>query len=106
MQLNVLLETTENATSIGALKQLSKNINKNISEAIVESGDTKLAAEFAEQLELLNLKRATFFKNFAEDFGSSATKEGMENLKYSSEKLFSRLVNSTDAARAEAMTFW
>ena len=102
---NVLLETTENATSIGALKQLSKNINKNISEAIIESGDTKLAAEFAEQLELLNLKRATFFKNFAEDFGSSATKEGMENLKYSSEKLFSRLVNSTDASRAEAMAF-
>ena len=102
---NVLLETTENATSIGALKQLSKNINKNISEAIIESGDTKLAAEFAEQLELLNLKRATFFKNFAEDFGSSATKEGMENLKYSSEKLFSRLVNNTDASRAEAMAF-
>ena len=102
---NVLLETTENATSIGALKQLSKNINKNISKAIIESGDTKLAAEFAEQYELLNLKRATFFKNFAEDFGSSATKEGMENLKYSSEKLFSRLVNNTDASRAEAMAF-
>ncbi len=102
---NVLLETTENATSIGALKQLSKNINKNISEAIIESGDTKLAAEFAEQLELLNLKRATFFKNFAEDFGSSATKESMENLKYSSEKLFNRLVNNTDVSRAEAMAF-
>jgi len=102
---NVLLETTENATSIGALKQLSKNINKNISEAIIESGDTKLAAEFAEQLELLNLKRATFFKNFAEDFGSSATKESFENLKYSSEKLFNRLVNNTDASRAEAMAF-
>jgi hypothetical protein len=102
---NVLLETTENATSIGALKQLSKNINKNISKAIIESGDTKLAAEFAEQLELLNLKRATFFKNFAEDFGSSTTREGMENLKYSSEKLFNRLVNSTDASRAEAMAF-
>ena len=34
-----------------------------------------------------------FFKNFAEDFGSSATKESFENLKYSSEKLFNRLVN-------------
>ncbi len=102
---NVLLETTENATSIGALKQLSKNINGNISKAIKDSGDDKLAAEFAEQLELLNLKRATFFKNFAEDFGSSATKESMENLKYSSEKLFNRLVNNTDVSRAEAMAF-
>ena len=105
---NLLLETTENTTSIGALKQLSKNINANISQAIKESGtaaDTVLGKEFAEQLELLNLKRATFFKNFAEDFGSSTTKEGMENLKYNREKLFNRLINDTIDARAEAKAF-
>ena len=102
---NLLIETTENAVSVGAFKQLSKNINKNISKAIAESGDTILAKEFAEQLELQNLKRITFFKNFAKDFGSSATKEGAENLKYSSEKLFKRLVDNTDSARAEAMAF-
>ena len=102
---NLLIETTENATSIGAFKQLSKNINQNISKAIVDSGDTVLAKEFAEQLELQNLKRSTFFKNFADDFGSSTTKEGMENLKYSSEKLFNRIINDSDAARVEAMAF-
>jgi hypothetical protein len=103
---NLLLETTENATSIGALKQLSKNINQNISKAIKESGDTVLGKEFAEQLELLNLKRATFFKNFADDFGSSAAgKEGMENLKYNNEKLFNRIINDSDAARKEAFAF-
>ena len=102
---NLLIETTENATSIGAFKQLSKNINQNISKAIVDSGDTVLAKEFAEQLELQNLKRSTFFKNFADDFGSSTTKEGMENLKYSSERLFNRIINDSDAARVEAMAF-
>jgi hypothetical protein len=102
---NLLIETTENAVSVGAFKQLSKNINKNISKAIAESGDTNLAKEFAEQLELLNLKRMTFFKNFAKDFGSSATKEGAENLRYSKDKLFKRLVDDTDNARAEAMAF-
>jgi len=102
---NLLIETTENATSVGAFKQLSKNINQNISKAIVDSGDTVLAKEFAEQLELQNLKRSTFFKNFADDFGSSTTKEGMENLKYSSEKLFNRIINDSDAARVEAMAF-
>ena len=103
---NLLIETTENATSIGAFKQLSKNINQNISKAIVDSGDTVLAKEFAEQLELQNLKRSTFFKNFADDFGNSAAgKEGMENLKYSSENLFNRIVNDSTVARKEAMAF-
>ena len=103
---NLLIETTENATSIGAFKQLSKNINQNISKAIVDSGDTVLAKEFVEQLELQNLKRSTFFKNFADDFGSSAAgKEGMENLKYNSENLFNRIVNDSTVARKEAMAF-
>ena len=102
---NLLIETTENATSIGAFKQLSKNINQNISKAIVDSKDFVLAKQFAEQLELQNLKRSTFFKNFADDFGSSTTKEGMENLKYSSERLFNRIINDSDAARVEAMAF-
>ena len=102
---NLLIETTDNATASGALKQLSKNINVNISEAITKSKDEVLSKQFAEQLELLNLKRSTFFKNFADDFGSSTTKEGMENLKYSSENLFNRIVNDSTVARAEAMAF-
>ena len=102
---NLLIETTDNATASGALKQLSKNINQNISKAIAESSDNVLAKEFAEQLELLNLKRSTFFKNFADDFGSSTTKEGMENLKYSSERLFNRIINDSTVAREEAMAF-
>ncbi len=103
---NLLIETTDNATASGALKQLSKSINGNISKAIVDSGDTVLAKEFKEQLGLLNLKRSTFFKNFADDFGNSAAgKEGMENLKYSSENLFNRIVNDSTVARKEAMAF-
>jgi hypothetical protein len=103
---NLLIETTDNATASGALKQLSKSINANISEAITKSKDGVLGKEFAEQLELLNLKRSTFFKNFADDFGSSAAgKEGMENLKYNSENLFNRIVNDSTVARKEAMAF-
>jgi hypothetical protein len=102
---NLLIETTDNATASGALKQLSKNINANISEAITKSKDEVLSKQFGEQLELLNLKRSTFFKNFADDFGSSTTKEGMENLKYSSENLFNRIVNDSTVAREEAMAF-
>jgi len=57
---NVLLETTENATSIGALKQLSKNINKNISEAIIESGDTKLG-RICRTIRIIKFKKSNFF---------------------------------------------
>ena len=102
---NLLIETTDNATASGALKQLSKSINANISEAITKSKDGVLGKQFEEHLELLNLKRSTFFKNFADDFGSSTTKEGMENLKYSSENLFNRIVNDSTVAREEAMAF-
>ena len=102
---NLLIETTDNATASGALKQLSKSINANISKAIVDSKDEVLSKAFSDQLELLNLKRSTFFKNFADDFGSSTTKEGMENLKYSSENLFNRIVNDSTVARKEAMAF-
>jgi len=85
---NLLIETTENATSIGAFKQLSKNINQNISKAIVDSGDTVLAKEFAEQLELQNLKRSTFFKKFGKNYESLLGKKLYSKLSKNSDGVF------------------
>ena len=100
---NSVIETLDKGTKKGAYIQLSKNINANIQESLIKSGDLELSNAFKEQLNLLNLKRESFFNNFINDFGNQITKEGTDNLRYASSNLFKKLVNTTDDSIVESM---
>ena len=98
---NLLIETAEGPYK-GQLMQVSKGINDNISEQLIKSGDEKLAKQFVDRHNLLELKRGSFFNNFSKEFGHSINPAGVTNLKFSSNRLFNKIINNTDAAREEA----
>ena len=104
--LNLSIETLDKGTvRRGGYIQLSKNLTKSIDDAIIKSEDTKLAKLFKDRLELLNLKRTTFFKNFGEEFANGGPVTGITNLKFTSGNLFERLVSNSTSSRTEAMAF-
>ncbi|WP_297015212.1 hypothetical protein [Thalassospira sp.] len=100
---NGVIETLEKGVKRGAYVQLSKNINANIQENLMKSGDLELSNAFKEQLNLLNLKRESFFNNFINDFGNQLTLEGTANLRYASTNLFKKLVDTTNDSVVESM---
>jgi len=102
---NLLEETATNTKVIGQYRNLSGSLTQNISEAITKSGDEKLAAEFLERADLLNLKRNTLFKNFSEEFGGGTNPQGLQKLSFQSENLFNKLIDNSPRARSEAMSF-
>ena len=102
---NLLEETATNTKVIGQYRNLSGSLTRNISEAITKSGDKKLAAEFLERADLLNLKRNTLFKNFSEEFGGGTNPQGLQKLSFQSENLFNKLIDNSPRARSEAMSF-
>ena len=102
---NLLEETATNTKVIGQYRNLSGSLTRNISEAITKSNDKKLAAEFLERADLLNLKRNTLFKNFSEEFGGGTNPQGLQKLSFQSENLFNKLIDNSPTARSEAMSF-
>ena len=103
--INLLEETATNSKALGQLHNLSGSLTKNIQKAIVKSEDNALNAAFKSQSELLNLKRATIFKNFSEEFGGGTNSAGIQTAIIRSEGLFKKIIDDSILARAEADAF-
>ena len=95
---NLMVDITEGKAQ-GQFKKLSSSINNNIYESLVASNNKELADQVILRHTLLEKKRNSFFNNFNKEFGHSNT----DNLKFSSNALFNKIINTTDKSLEEAL---
>tara|TARA_R100000773_G_scaffold44552_2_gene46172 strand:+ start:3393 stop:6830 length:3438 start_codon:yes stop_codon:yes gene_type:complete len=102
-----LLEQASVGTKQGVLRNLSGKLNKNIAEALAESGDDVLAKAFKDKQILLELKRNSIFDNFSNEFagGKLAFNNTLGKQVSESEALFTKLVSDSIESRKQSAIF-
>ena len=100
--LQLMADITEGTTQ-GQFILLATKINKDIFEVLIRGNNKELAKQVSERHILLEAKRNSFFNNFNKEFGHATVYgTGMKNLEFSSQKLFNKIINTTDQSLIEA----
>ena len=100
--LQLMTDITE-GTAQGQFILLATKINKDIFEVLIKGNNKELAKQVLERHALLEAKRNSFFNNFNKEFGHATVYgTGMKNLEFSSQKLFNKIINTTDQSLIEA----
>ena len=102
-----LLEQSAVGVKQGILRNLSGSLNRNIAEALADSGDSALAKAFNDKQILLDLKRNSIFDNFSNEFagGKLAFNNTLGKQVSESEALFTKLIGDSIESRKQSAIF-